>query len=78
MKRWLTDLYRFPKRWAIYQAIFWGVLMFIAYIVRDRQSGREITSRVIVGGIVSVFIGAVVFGALMYWLRIRQMKNDGL
>lgn len=78
MRQWLLDLYRYPKRWAIYQAIFWGVLMFIAYIVREVQGGHDITSRVIVAGIVSVFIGAMIFGALMYWLRIRQMRNDDL
>ena len=78
MRQWLVDLYRYPKRYAIYQAIFWAILMFVAYIVRDVIAGHAITLRVIVGGVVSVVAGAVVFGALIYRLRIRQMRDDNL
>lgn len=78
MRRWLADLYRYPKRWAIYQSLFWTTWMLVVFLVREVHNGHAITARTIAGAIVSVAIGAVVFGALMYFLRVRQMKRDGL
>lgn len=77
MSRWLLEIYRTPKRWGVIQGILWGVMMFVANLVRDIQRGQEITAGRIIIGIILAFLGAVVFGGFMYWLREKKIENEG-